>query len=285
VIPVPLEDARDESRYGGKAVQLGQAVRAGLPVPSGFACGWELVAAAVEGAVQATAAIEVACAALAGSVAVRSSAIGEDSAAASFAGQHATVINVRCGHEILEAVATVHASATTDAALAYRDRVGVVSVARMGVIVQCLVDPICAGVLFTRDPLSGADVRVIEASWGLGEAVVAGIVSPDLYRLDRAGHVLEQVIGEKDVAVRVDPTGGTVELPVEAHLVSAPCLDSGRLRELNDLAGACERAFEGVHDIEWAIATDGVFLLQRRPITRLAHAWGGTAGSAPTSGM
>lgn len=269
--PVSLGDALDESRCGGKAAQLGEAVRAGLPVPSGFACSWELVAAIVEGAEEATAAVERACAAIDGPVAVRSSAVGEDSAAASFAGQHTTVINVRSVDGVLEAIRAVHGSATTEAALAYRKRVGVAAVARMGVIVQRLVDPVCAGVMFTRDPLSGADVRVIEASWGLGEAVVAGLVSPDLYRVDRAGELIEQVIGEKDVAVRANPTGGTVELAVEADLVSAPCLDARQLRELNALAALCEQAFEGVHDIEWAIAPEGLFLLQRRPVTRLPH--------------
>ena len=269
--PVSLGDALDESRYGGKASQLGEAVRAGLPVPSGFACSWELVAAIVERATEATAAVERACAANDGPVAVRSSAVGEDSDDASFAGQHITVINVRSVDGVLEAIRAVHASATTEAALAYRSRVGVAAVARMGVIVQQLVDPVCAGVMFTRDPMSGADVRVIEASWGLGEAVVAGLVSPDLYRVDRAGELIDQVIGEKDVAVRASPAGGTVELAVEADLVSAPCLDTGQLRQLNDLAAACERAFEGVHDIEWAIAQAGLFLLQRRPVTRLAQ--------------
>jgi len=271
VTPVSLEDALDESRYGGKASQLGEAVRAGLPVPSGFACSWELVAAIVEGAAEATAGVERACAAIDGPVAVRSSAVGEDSDDASFAGQHTTVINVSSVDAVLDAIRLVHGSATTDAALAYRSRVGAGAVARMGVIVQRLVDPVSAGVMFTRDPLSGADIRVIEASWGLGETVVGGLVSPDLYRVDRAGRLMEQVIGEKDVAVRASPMGGTVEVAVEADLISAPCLDAGHLRELNDLAAACERAFEGVHDIEWAIAPGGLFLLQRRPVTRLAQ--------------
>jgi pyruvate,water dikinase len=270
VTPVALEDALDESRYGGKAVQLGQAVRAGLPVPVGFACSWQLVDAIVEGDLQAAAAVERACATIDGPLAVRSSAVGEDSAAASFAGQHASVINVRTWDEILSAIRAVHASATTQAALAYRERVGIAALARMGVIVQRLVEPICAGVMFTRDPVTGADVRVIEASWGLGESVVAGLVTPDLYRVDRAGKLIEQVIGIKDIAVRASPTGGTRESAVEADLVSVPCLDATRLRELNALAVACDRAFDGVHDIEWAIAPEGVFLLQRRPVTRSA---------------
>jgi pyruvate,water dikinase len=174
---------------------------------------------------------------------------------------------VRSVEEILAAIRTVYASASSDAALAYRNRVGIAAVARMGVIVQRLVDPICAGVMFTCDPIGGADVRVVEASWGLGESVVAGLVTPDLYRMDRAGELVEQVIGTKDLAVRASPTGGTRESAVEAELVSVPCLDGTRLRELNALAVACERAFEGVHDIEWAIAAEGIFLLQRRPVT------------------
>jgi pyruvate,water dikinase len=265
---VPLEEVLDEWDYGGKAAQLGAAIRAGLPVPPGFACSWELVGGIIEGSIVSSAAVEVASSVFAGPVAVRSSAVGEDSGAASFAGQHVTVINVRGADEILAAIRAVHASAMAESAAAYRDRIGIEAVVRMGVIVQRLLDPICSGVMFTRDPFSGADVRVIEASWGLGETVVAGLVSPDLYRVARSGDLIDQVIGEKDVAIRQDPSGGTVEVAVEESLVAAPCLDAARLRELNALALACEAAFDGVHDIEWAIDPDGLFLLQRRPVTR-----------------
>jgi pyruvate,water dikinase len=137
----------------------------------------------------------------------------------------------------------------------------------MGVVVQELVPADAAGVLFTRNPVTGAAERVIEASWGLGEAVVAGLVVPDRYRLDVRGRVLERVTGEKDVAVRAGP-GGAREIAVDAARVHAPCLDDAQLAELHALAKACDAVYgTGDHDIEFAFHAGAVFLLQRRPIT------------------
>lgn len=138
----------------------------------------------------------------------------------------------------------------------------------MGVVVQRLVHADCAGVLFTRHPTTGADERVIEATWGLGEAVVAGIVTPDHYRVARGGRVLEKTPGEKDCAIMWSEEGGTAEVPVPAHKVSMLCLDDMRLAALDALASACEKAFGGTQDLEWAFAADRLYLLQRRAITR-----------------
>jgi pyruvate, water dikinase len=199
---------------------------------------------------------------------VRSSAIGEDSRAASFAGQHLTLLNVAGGDALVAAVAEVWRSARTDAALAYRARLGITGTPAMGVVIQAMVDAECAGVLFTRNPMTGADERVIEAAWGLGEAVVSGLVEPDRYRLTRGGEVREAVVGDKDVSVRLRPDGDTAEVAVEPHLRRAPCLDPTRLALLDDLAARCEAYFDGAHDIEWAFASDRLYLLQRRPVTR-----------------
>lgn len=261
---VPLAEATDPEAYGGKAVQLGAALRSGLPVPDGVALPWDVVAELGEGAASLLreTGLPPCCA-------VRSSAIGEDSGGASFAGQHLTVLGV-CGGEAVHAAAIAVRESGCDAgALAYRDRMGLDATPHMGVVVQALVDADAAGVMFTRDPLTGADRRVIEASWGLGEVVVAGLVTPDRYVLDRDGHEIERHLGEKDIAIRRQPDGSTAEVPVPDHLVDAPCLDATRLAALHHLALACDAAFGCVgHDIEFAFVGDAVTLLQRRPITR-----------------
>lgn len=262
-----LAEARDVAAFGGKAVQLGMGIRAGLPVPAGFAVSSDHVDAVARGDADAVAALDACCSD--GALrAVRSSAIGEDSGTASFAGAHLSVLGVCGAAAVVDAVRRVHASGRTAGAQAYRDRLGLRDRPRMAVVVQELVDADVAGVLFTRNPVSGATERVIEASWGLGEAVVAGLVIPDLYRLDTTGRLLERRLGEKDLAVRRGLASGTEEVPIAAARAVAPCLGSAELDTLHDLASACDTAFgsEG-HDIEFAFRGGAVFLLQRRPIT------------------
>src|SRR5207244_2145175 len=152
-----------------------------------------------------------AVAALSAPFAVRSSAVDEDSAAASFAGQHLTVLNVHSAADVPGAVREIWWSANSDSAITYRQRVGLFARPSVGVVVQSLLDPEVAGVMFTQNPINGADERMIEASWGLGEAVVAGRVIPDNYRLDRSGAVLERTPGVKKIAIRTVADGGTVE--------------------------------------------------------------------------
>jgi len=266
---VPLADAAEESAFGGKAVSLGAAIRAGLPVPPGVALGTVMVDRVADGDV---AAIEVVLSSPHipdQRLAVRSSAVGEDSADASFAGQHATKLNVRKPN-VREAVQVVWASARTDAALAYRTRKGLPAHPKIAVVVQLLVEPVAAGVLFTRNPISGADERMIEASWGLGEAVVSGIVVPDRATLNPQGIVLDFVVGDKDVKIWYDEDDGTSETPVDEGLRSVPCVDESHLEALNDLANRCQRVWGPALDIEWALGGDGnIYLLQCRPITTL----------------
>ena len=265
---VPLVEALDEGEFGGKAVQLGAALRAGLPVPPGAALAATLVDAVAAGDAAGTAKLDDVTALVGGPVAVRSSAIGEDSAEASFAGQHLTRLNVRDSETLGEAVRAVWASARSDAALAYRARLGIDGDPRTGVVVQRLLDPDVAGVLFTRNPLDGTDERMIEASWGLGEVVVAGRVIPDRFRLARDGTVLERTAGWKTVALRPSAGEGTAEVPVSAELAEQLCLDDGRLAELNELAARCELAFGAGRDLEWAFAGGTLYLLQCRAVTR-----------------
>ena len=260
--------AVEHEEYGGKALELGRARRVGLPVPGGLALAPAFVERVVLGDSGIRARLREACALL-GPLAVRSSAIGEDGTTASFAGQHATVLNVCTAAAVFDAVVSVYESARSASALAYRRRMGIHSEPRMGVVLQELVLAECAGVLFTRHPMSGADERVIEGSFGLGEAVVSGLVTPDRFRVARGGAVLERCLGEKDIAIEWAPGGGTREVEIQAARAAQLCLTDAQLGELEALAVACEAAFPGPHDIEWAFAKDKLYLLQRRAITRV----------------
>jgi pyruvate,water dikinase len=265
---VRFEEAHDEQTFGGKSHKLGGALRASLPVPGGVALGWELVARIGAGeALPASAELDAVD--LSSGVAVRSSAIGEDAGSTSFAGQHATVLGVRSRAGLLDAIRKVHASAHAPAALAYRNKLGIEGAPRMGVAIQRLVHAEVAGVLFSRDPIDGSDVRVIESAWGLGEVVVAGLITPDRFRVARGGRVLERHAGEKDIEVRwAEEDEGTVEVPIEGDRVTALTLDDARLAMLDALATRCEAAFGGAQDIEFAFVKDTLHLLQQRAITR-----------------
>jgi pyruvate,water dikinase len=266
---VTLADARDEAAFGGKAVSLGAAIRAGLPVPPGVAVGTTLVNRVAARDVEAIDAMLSSAHIPDSRLAVRSSAVGEDSAGASFAGQHATKLNVRKA-AVHEAVHIVWASARTESARAYRARRGLVAEPRIAAVVQILVEPVAAGVLFTRNPISGADERLIEASWGLGEAVVSGIVVPDRARLSPAGDVLEFAAGEKDVKIWYDTDDGTAEVPVDPDLRHVPCIGETHLAALQELAERCARVWGPALDIEWALGGDDtIYLLQCRPITTI----------------
>lgn len=268
--PVPLHEAVDESVFGGKAVSLGAAARARLPVPPGLALSARLVDRIAAGEPGAAAAVRSSDRLPKGRLAVRSSAIGEDSSDASFAGQHVTLLNVFEPH-VTEAVRVVWESARSDAARAYRARRGLDMRPAIGVVVQALIEPLTAGVLFTRNPLTGANERVIEAAWGLGEAVVSGLVTPDSYRLDEKGRLLEQIVGVKDVKIWFADGDGTKEVPVAPELHDVPCLTNAHLAQLHALADRCCAMWGDNLDLEWAIdAAGAVYLLQSRPITTLA---------------
>jgi pyruvate,water dikinase len=263
-----LREAFDVAAFGGKAVQLGEALRAGLPVPDGFALSAPRVDRVVSGDRTALEELKSLLRELRHPVAVRSSAVGEDSAGASFAGQHATCLHIEPVLEaILSAVRHVWESGRTEAARAYRRRLGVAGEPQVGVVVQRMVEPTVAGVLFSRDPMTGEDVRVIEATWGLGEAVVAGLVTPDRFRVSRSGGVIERVTGIKDVLIRRRAGGGTEEVAVDDDRAEAACLDDANLLALHRLAERCESVFGAEQDLEWAFDGVELFLLQRRPIT------------------
>ena len=281
---VPLQEAHDESLFGSKAVGLGEAARSGLPLPPGVALSGDLVEAVAGGEQDAIEDVAKLVTPLGSPLAVRSSAVDEDGAEASFAGQHMTLLNVP-GLDVKpdavpDAVREIWWSANSDSAITYRQRVGLFRRPSVGVVVQSLLDPDSAGVMFTRNPINGADERVIEASWGLGEAVVAGLVIPDHFRIDRSGQVLERTAGLKKIAVRTLPAGGTVEEAIPAEQTEQLCLDDAQLEDLHGLAGRCEEVYGPDRDIEWAFAGGQLYLLQCRAITRT----GGESEDQPPQG-
>jgi pyruvate, water dikinase len=267
----PLTARLDEALYGGKAAQLAVAVRAGLPVPQGVALSAQFVTAVTAGRPEALRQLAELADLVQFPVAVRSSAVGEDSASASFAGQHLTRLNVRSPEELETGVRAVWESARSESALLYRRRLGLPEEPLVGVVVQELVMADCAGVLFTCNPVDGAEELVAEASWGLGETVVAGLVIPERLRIDRSGAVIEHVPGDKDVAIVPSTGGGTVEERVPDDRQAAYCLDEAAIEALIALAARCDALFGGPSDIEWALAGGRLHLLQRRPLTTAAR--------------
>jgi phosphoenolpyruvate synthase/pyruvate phosphate dikinase len=220
------------------------------------------------------AAIALAYADLAGRdpvVAVRSSATAEDLPEASFAGQQDTFLNVDGVGEVLEAVKRCWASLWTARAIGYRARQGIGAEGlSLALVVQTLVPAEAAGILFTANPVTGRrDQAMISAAWGLGEAVVGGLVTPDALIVDKAsGAVLERQTADKQVmTARVN--GGTEQQPVPAELRRAPVLDDETAAELVRLGIQIEELYGRPMDIEWALADGKLAIVQARPITAL----------------
>ncbi len=204
-------------------------------------------------------------------VAVRSSATAEDLPDLSFAGQQETFLNVRGAEAVVDAVKRCWASLWTSRAIGYRAQHDVETEGvGMAVVVQLLVPAESAGVLFTAHPITGRrDQVVINASWGLGEAIVAGQVTPDTLILDKGDRrVVSREINDKTVmTVRSDD--GSEEQPVPNERRRRPALDDGAATELLALADRIEALYGQPMDIEWARAEGRIAILQARPITAL----------------
>jgi pyruvate,water dikinase len=262
-----LSEALPEPQFGGKAMNLSLAIDAGLDVPGGYAMDAGFVEALAKHDSQAIEQLKSVYDKMRPPIAVRSSGVGEDSEGASFAGQHASVLNVVDEQQLGAAVAEVIASAFTDSARDYREKMGMPGNPRMGIVLQELISCEAAGVMFTRNPLSGLEERVIEAAWGLGEVVVAGLVIPDYYRLSANGEILEVKIGDKDIELRPLPGGGTEEIEIPAERAEARILSESDLQALHDLASRCEATYGFNLDIEWGRSNGRFWLLQCRAIT------------------
>ncbi|MEV0591108.1 PEP/pyruvate-binding domain-containing protein [Nonomuraea cavernae] len=282
VAPLRAFGRDDLAQAGGKGANLGELVREGFPVPDGFVittAAYDLVAGGhdtrahferVELPAELREAIATGYAALGGGpVAVRSSATAEDLPGAAFAGQQDTYLNVVGDEALADAVRRCWGSLWGERAVAYRHRLGIDSdEVRIAVVVQRMVEAETAGVLFTADPVTGDRARiVVDASSGLGEAVVSGLVTPDHYVLDAAGEVTAYTPGRREVVIRGAAGGGVVrESGADA---SGERLPGEALRELARLAGEVAGHFGRPQDIEWAYAGGRVMLLQARPMTAL----------------
>jgi rifampicin phosphotransferase len=205
------------------------------------------------------------------SVAVRSSATAEDLPDLSFAGQQETYLNVHGAEEVIAAVRRCWSSLWTARAISYRMRSQIdQTTVHLAVVVQELVPAESAGVLFTASPLDGRrDLLVINAAWGLGEAIVSGLVTPDTLTVAKAdGQIIQRQTAEKQLmTVRVN--GATEEQPVPEALRSAEVLDAQAAGELARLGTRIEALYGMPMDIEWARAADTFYILQARPITAL----------------
>jgi pyruvate,water dikinase len=202
--------------------------------------------------------------------AVRSSATAEDLPSASFAGQQDTFLNVRGEEKLLDAVRWCWASLFTDRAIAYRAKHGFPHRAvLLAVVVQRMVVPEVSGILFTADPITGRRKTVcIDASFGLGEALVAGLVTADLYRV-RAGAITTKRVSRKALAIRPLPDGGTVTEALPPEEQERQALPDDRILELAGLGLRIEEHYGREQDIEWCLAGGKFYIVQARPITSL----------------
>ncbi len=310
VSPLGAVGSTDPSVAGGKGVSLTELHRAGLPVPPGFvitvrafertlrvADSGNAIGAAVAGlAATDPAAIEHATAAIRGQiastpipadlaaavtaaylslgahapVAVRSSAVGEDAADASFAGLQDTYLWVHGVDAVLERVRQCWASLYNTEAVSYRLRQRLPARAAMAVVVQRMVDPRSAGVMFTCSPTTGdRSVIAIEGSWGLGSVLVGGEVTPDSFVVSKVtGEIVRRTVATKTRLHSKAPGGlGTTAEHVAVELRDRPCLDDDEIRSLARLGTEVERHYGTPQDIEWALAGGEIVLLQSRPET------------------
>ncbi len=293
---------------GGKALNLGIMSSGGLPVPGGFCVTTEAyrvvvrerlddlmdkLAGATDSSGVAEAAAEARRRVLASEapaelriaitdhynalgddepVAVRSSATAEDLAYASFAGQQDTYLNVVGSEALLDAVRRCWASLWTDRAVSYRNANGIDhrSVA-LAVVVQRMIDAAAAGVMFTANPITGSrNETVIDASPGLGEAVVSGAVNPDHFVVNSVDRkTVSRRLGDKRVMITSAPGGGTEHHEL-ADRSSEACMDDDQVLQLVDLGQQVQRLYGAPQDTEWALDSAGQFwLTQARPITTL----------------
>ena len=208
-------------------------------------------------------------------VAVRSSATSEDLPDASFAGEHETFLWVVGGQNVLAMMQRCWSSLYTERAIAYRKEMGYPHDAvLMSVAVQKMVRPKAAGVAFTLNPRDGDRSQVaIDASWGFGEAVVAGEVTPDNYLVDKVLYeITHRQVSSKEFEYRLGAAGTVEQVPITDARRDQPCLSDDELRQVARLARAAEKYYGHPQDVEWAVdddLTDGqnVLLLQSRPET------------------
>jgi pyruvate,water dikinase len=301
VRPLAALSRSDEARFGGKSSALGELLAAGIPVPPGFGLStgaYEAFIAQsdlqplIDGALSAGggAGQKVAEAMRSAplpdrvrdeiasgyrelgepAVAVRSSAVGEDSAQATFAGQQETSLWVRGVDAVCSAVRDCWASLYSAPATAYRAHLGDTAHPAMGVTVQLMVDAEVSGVMFTCNPVTGDPSMIaINASWGLGLAVVGGEVTPDDYLVSKVTReVVREQISAKAIQYVPRADGGTERIEVAPGRREVGCLTAEAISSLVEVGRRIESHFGSHQDVEWAIpGSDEIFVVQSRPVT------------------
>jgi pyruvate,water dikinase len=299
-------DCENPNVAGGKGAGLASMARIGLPVPAGFVVRASVLADLLDasgtranvlallagagaegGAAQSSQDVQPLVSAIdlpadfseavarayldlnsKSGVAVRSSACAEDSETASFAGQQETYLNVRGSDDVLKRIKDCWKSFFSERALFYRSRKGSLSDLAMAVVVQRQLAPDRAGVMFTIDPVRRRrDQMMIEAVWGLGEAVVSGRTTPDHYVVSREGAVKAARVSIQEIAVRIDEGGGVMEHRLTPEEGGARVLDDSDLAELAKVGRQLEAHFGQAQDVEWAFEGGKLYLLQSRPVT------------------
>ena len=218
--------------------------------------------------------------------AVRSSATAEDLEGASFAGLQETYLNVRGTDETLSAIRRCWGSLYTGRVLVYRTRKGFDHASvKLAVLVQKMVDSVVSGILFTRDPNTGENHMIIEAGWGLGEAIVGGEVTPDHYVVDGATHrIIQKQISEQSFRIVREPAGGNrrEDVPEEARKVQK--LPDERIQRLASLARVVESHYRRPMDLEWCADAKSLYIVQARPVTTIPSSAAPKAETAGTTG-
>src|SRR3954452_7807091 len=310
-IPFADPECTDSARTGGKGSNLGRLTAAGLAVPPGFviptdtyrrfveSCSADLFAIVDALDYDDAAALETQTARIraliieqpldgsdivaayealgAHYVAVRSTGTAEDMTGASFAGLHDTYLDIAGGDAVLDAVKRCWASMWTARATSYRnlnsfDQRGV----SIAVVVQQMVESEVSGVMFTANPLAADTTEmIVNASWGLGEAIVSGLVNPDEFAIDADDLAVKRtMVGAKERRIVRGPEVGTVTEDVPANLQATPSLTDAQLAQLCRLGRDIEAHYGGIpQDIEWALADGQFYVLQSRPITGADFRW------------
>ena len=219
-------------------------------------------------------------------VAVRSSATAEDLPDASFAGQQETYLNIKGEKNLLEAVQKCWASLYGARAIYYRSKQGFDDRSvNIAVVVQELIHSEKAGVMFTSHPVTGEPLSIIEGSWGLGEAVVSGSVSPDKYVFDnRSEKVVDRLIATKNIEIVSDGENGTKVVDVGEDRRDAPVLSDEEVSRLASFGNIAETHYGVPQDVEWAIVAHDIYILQSRPITTIGSAVSSRDSSSGDSG-
>ncbi|MBI2448937.1 phosphoenolpyruvate synthase [Candidatus Pacearchaeota archaeon] len=203
-------------------------------------------------------------------VAVRSSATTEDLAEASFAGQQDTFLNVKGNHELLEAIKRCFASLFTARAVFYRKKKGFKhEQSKIAVVVQIMVNADKSGVIFSQDPVNKIDDVIIEAVFGLGEGIVSGKIKPDHYIVSRNLEIKERHVAKKNIAIVRNSSGKTEEIPLTKEKATRQVLSEYEVKRLADYSLQLEEHFKKPQDIEFAIDSDKIYIVQTRPITTL----------------